>query len=301
MRKKWMMAGAGFGIGAMLLLVTGFTAMANTSGYDAYKTALKNTKAKTSLTAKVDMTVTDNGKEVLTGTSNFKLNQVLNSGSIAATMGNGTQTHSFQVFRQDGKVVFKNSEDDVYRVMEQNTPKWHREEGASNPPKVMEQVIDSLMGNIQELATVENEADGGKLAKLQLSGNQIPTVVNVLGTFIVSKAANHDQWDHSNWNQAETSSATHAKMKVDIPKLTDNITVEKIMLGAEISSDDVLEQQTADITIAGTDSSGNHHELDIHLKVNFTDFNQTVPEHIDLMGKKTQEIQKEGRKFGWHQ
>ncbi|WML38249.1 hypothetical protein RCG19_13555 [Neobacillus sp. OS1-2] len=67
MKKKWITAGTGLGIGAVLLLVSGFSAMANTNGYDAYKTALKNMKAKTSITTNVDLTITDNGKKLVTG------------------------------------------------------------------------------------------------------------------------------------------------------------------------------------------------------------------------------------------
>jgi hypothetical protein len=34
MKQKWLMMGASFGIGTVMLLVSGFSAMANTSGYD---------------------------------------------------------------------------------------------------------------------------------------------------------------------------------------------------------------------------------------------------------------------------
>ncbi|MGM0883768.1 MAG: hypothetical protein ACQEXQ_22390 [Bacillota bacterium] len=282
MKKKWWMAGGAFGIGAVMLLVSGFSAMASTSGYDAYKTALKKTKAATSLTAKMDLTVTDNGTKVLAGTSDIQLNRELNSGSVAAAFGDNTQTHSMNVFHQDGKVIFKSGDDEVYRVKEHNAPEWQDDGVAHNPPKAVEQVFDTLMGNIQELATLESASDGSKQAELHLSGSQIPAVANVLGTLAVSKLAEHDQ------------------RELSFPRLTDNIKVEKINLDAKINANNVLEQQSAEISITGTDDSGNHHVLAIQLHVDFSGFNQTVPERIDLTGKQIMEIENEETKRGWH-
>jgi hypothetical protein len=282
MKKKWLIAGGAFGIGAVMLLVSGFSAMASTSGYDAYKTAMKNTKAVSSLTANVELTVTDNGTKVLAGTSDIKLSQELKSGSMSATFGGNAKTHSLNVFRQDGKVIFKSSDNEVYRVQEHNASKWEEDGVAPNPPKAVEQVFETLMGNIRELATVESASNGGKHAVLHLSGSQIPAVANVIGTLAVSKLADSDHWN------------------VSFPKLTDNIKVEEINLDANINANNVLEQQLAEIKITGTDDSGNNHDLAIQLHIDFSGFNQTVPEKIDLTGKQIVEIQNEGTKSGWH-
>ncbi len=282
MKKKWWMAGGAFGIGAVMLLVSGFSAMASTSGYDAYKTALKNTKAETSLTSHMDLTVTHNGSKVLAGTSDIKMNRELDSGSMAAEFGDNAQTRSVNVFRQDGKVIFKSSDNEVYRVTEHNAPKWEQDGVAPNPPKAVEQVFDALVGNIRELATVESASDGGKQAELHLSGSQIPAVANVLGTLAVSKLAECEYWDLS------------------IPKLTDSIKVEEINLDAKINANNVLEQQTAEINITGTDDSGNKHALAFLLHIDFSGFNQTVPEKIDLTGKQILEIKNDGTNRGWH-
>jgi hypothetical protein len=282
MKNKWWMAGGAFGIGVAMLLVSGFSAMASTSGYDAYKTAVKNTKAVTSLTAIMDLTVTDNGTKVLTGTSHIKLNRELNSGSMAAAFDDQTQKHSLNVFRQDGKLIFKSSDNEVYRVKEQNASKWEQNGVAPNPPKAVEQVFDALMGNIRELATLESTSDGGKQAKLHLSGSQIPAVANVLGTLAVSKLADYKQWDLS------------------FPKLTDNIKVEEINLDAKINENNALERQSAEINVTGTDESGNKHVLAIQLNIGFSSLNETVPEKIDLTGKKLVEIQNQETNRGWH-
>lgn len=300
MRKKWLTAGVGFGIGAVMLLVSGYSALAETSGYDVYKAALKNTKAQTSLSANVDLTITDNGTKLLVGNAKIKLSHELNTGSVEANFDNGTQKHTLNVFRQDGKIIFKSGDQAVYQVMEHNTSEWQHEGVSQNPPKEVEQVFDALMGNMRELATVENESDGGKQAALHLTGSEIPAVANVLGTLVVSKVVGGDGWDHGKWNHAGNSSFAPSDMKVNLPKLTDNIKIEKINLDARINPDHVLEQQTAEINITGTDDSGKNHGLNIQVHVDFSDFNQTTPERIDLTGKQTLEIQHHGAKHGWH-
>jgi len=298
MRKKWVTVGVGFGIGAVMLVVSGFSAMANTSGYEAYKSALKTTKEVKSLTANVSMSITDNGTELLAGQANIKFNRDQNAGSVAATFGNQAQTHAMNVFRQEGNVIIKSGDDDVYRVMEQQGSEWQHEDGMPNPPKAAEQVFDALMGNIRELATVENGADGGKQAALHLSGSQIPAVVNALGSLVVSGAANG--WDHGEWNRGENASFKHPDLNVNLPKLTDNIQVETINLDAKINKDNVLEEQTAVINISGTDEAGKNHVLAIELDVDFSGFDQTVPERVDLTGKNVQHIEMEQTKRGWH-
>jgi hypothetical protein len=300
MRKKWLTTGVGFGIGTVMLFVSGFSAMANTSGYDAYKAALKNIKAETSLTANVNVAVTDNGTKLLSGNSNIKLNHELNTASMTATFGDSTQTHSLNVFRQDGKMIFKSSDNEVYQVMEQNTPKWQHNGDMQNPPKAAEQVFDMLMGNLKELATVESGSDGGKQAALHLSGSQIPTAVKALGALVVSKVTDSNHWGHGKWNHTENSSYTSSDLKVNIPKLVDNIKIDKINLDAKINSENVLEGQTVEINISGTDDSGKNHVLIIRLHIDFSSFNHTTPERIDLTGKQILEIHSDWTKRGWH-
>lgn len=280
MRKKWLTVGATFGIGAAMLAVGGISAMANTSGYDAYKEALKMTKSASSMTADVQLTVTDNGAKVLAGTASLKQNQASNAGSVSAEIGGGTETHSVKVFRQDGKVIVKSSDSEVYKVMDLNGSQW-RHDGSQNPPKAAEQIFNALLGNIRELATVESESDGGKHAALHLSGSQVPAVVNALGTLAVTKAAD-------------------AHPIASLPKLTDHIQVDRIDLDAQIGPDNMLKEQTAVIGITGKDGSGSEHEVMIQLRVDFSGLNQTVPERVDLSGKQTEQIQHDGAKRGWN-
>ncbi|MDR9857006.1 hypothetical protein RJP21_25765 [Paenibacillus sp. VCA1] len=302
MRKKWLPVAAGFGLGAVMLLSSGYSAMAGTSGYDAYKTAVKNTKTVQSMTSHVDMTVTDNGTKVLSGTAVIKMNHKLQTMSMSGSMNDGKQTHEMQAFRQDGKMIFKSGDQEEYRVVTQNAAKWQHQAGtdaAPGMPKAAEQVVDALMGNIRNLATVENESDGSKQAELHLSGSQIPAVVNALGSLVASKAGSGD-WEHKSWKQDAGASHPSSEWHPSLPKLTDHIQVEQINFDAKINPDQILERQTAEISITGTDDTGKKHDLSVQIHIGLSDYNQTTPDRVDLTGKPIKEMQSDGPKRGWH-
>lgn len=300
MRKKWLTMGAGLSVGAALFFVSGLSAMANTSGYEAYKTAVKNTKAETSLTAKVDVSLSDNGTKLLAGSANVKLNQAQNAGSVAANVSSGAQSFGLNVYRQDGKLIFKTSDNEIYRVKDQPASQKQFKGGQANLPKAAEQIIDTLMGNLRELATVENKADGSQQASLHLSGSQIPAVVNAIGTLIVSNAG-ECSGDSGKWGGPDRAPFPHPNLKPNVPKLTDNIQVDKIDLDAAISPKQILEQQTAEISVSGSDDAGKKHVLTLRLNVDFSGFDQTAPDKIDLQGKQTEAIKNDSFKRGWRE
>lgn len=305
MRQRWLTAGVGFGVGAVMLFASGFSAMANTSGYDAYKAALKNTQGATSMTADVAVTITDNGTKLVGATSNIMMMKKPNAGSIAVTLDDTQQTHAFNVFRQDGKVILKSGDSDVYRVIAQpagaSQRAWTSQHDgvAAHPPKAVEQVFDALMGNMRELATVETASDGGKHAALHLSGSQIPAVASALGSVIAANLVNCDQWQNPTWNHAGNAAFPSSDMKVNMPRLTDNVKVETVDLDAKINPDQRLEQQTAEINITGTDDAGQPHVLAIQLRIDFSGFDNTAPARVDLTGKQTQDVQPKAT-HDWH-
>src|SRR5690606_5984553 len=98
------------------------------------------TKASTSLATNVDLTISDNGKNIIEGTADLKVNKNQKAGSVAAEIGDSTEQHSINVYRQNGKVVFKNSENDVYKVKELDGTRWQQHGDQPHPPKAVVQV-----------------------------------------------------------------------------------------------------------------------------------------------------------------
>lgn len=311
MKQKWLMAGTGFALGAVLLAAGGLSAMANTSGYEAYKSALLNTKAQNNLTVQAAFSLTDNGANVLNGKAQAKWNPALSAASVDASLSDGTRSRQVNVYRQDGQVIVKTDDSDVYRVAEQHEPKWadpasdaDATAAPSRPPRAVLQLFDVLAGDMKELATVENKADGGKHAALHMSGSQIPAILNAVGSLAASGAGHHGPHGFS----AEDDDMDNAQMDAlhgSLPQLTDDVRVASVRLDADISADNVIEQQTARIVVTGKDADGANHELVLQLELDLTDVNRTVPERIDLTGKKTQTIEPgqnagPSRGWGWH-
>ncbi len=319
MKHKWLIAGTGFALGAIMLAAGGLSAMANTSGYEAYKSALLHTKAQANLTVQASFAVTDNGANVLTGEAKAKWNEAAESASVDASLTDGTQSRAVNVYRQDDKVIVKTDDSDVYRVAEAPKPKWADRDSKSGdaqagsntgapsqPPQAVLQLFDMLAGHMKELATVENTADGGKHAELHLTGSQIPAIVNAIGSLAASGAGHHGFGPHGiAAADAADNGAQPNALNCNLPQLTDDVRVASVKLDADIGADNVLEHQTARIVVTGTDADGLPHELALRLDLDFSDVNRTVPERIDLTGKTTEAIDRgqedgEARGWGWH-
>ena len=73
MKKKWLVLGSAVGISSIVMVTTGFSALASTSGYDAYKSALKNTKTVQNVAVQASAALQDNGNVLASANGNFKV------------------------------------------------------------------------------------------------------------------------------------------------------------------------------------------------------------------------------------
>jgi hypothetical protein len=281
MKNKWLTMGLSAGVGTAMLIVSGLSAMAGYSGYDAYKEALKNTKAMTSVTGNVNVLVRDNGAEVLRGDVNFKRNNEQQAAGAEMQISSGSQSHLVDVFHQNDKTIVKTSDSDVYKVFEQKgpVPKW-KNNHAQVAPEV-ENVIDAMVGNLRDRVTVEEQKDGNQHVSLHLSGTQIPAAVGALGSLAIKKVSNCP-------NQGTANSPY---IHVNLPKLTQNIHVTEVNLDAEINANHVINEQTAEIKIVGQDAQGAEHTLNVKTDLHFSGFNNTALVPLDLNGKKVEVVQ----------
>lgn len=310
MNKKWIKRGAVFGIGATLLLASGLSAMAGTSGYETYKAAINNTYAAESLTNQGTIVVTDNGKKIFSADLEVKLNKQTNALSADMAVTGTAEQKSFRVYKQDGKVIFTSDDTETYRVLPLSEEEGRFHDGEFQPPQHAEQVIKALVGNVTDLATVEELPSGGKHTSLHLSGNQIPAIVQAVGSIAAGHLSEAGQmsadgpWKAHMGSSGEDSQvpdqAHPALVDVDFPALTDNVKVEDIRLDAEISADQYVERQQGNITVSGTDATGNRHELVIAIDFDLSGFGQTTPDTVDLTGKQVETIEREDHTPPWH-
>ena len=89
------------GISGTLLLGSVYSISANTSGYDLYKSALKQTHTADSATVSMKLNVEDNQKSIFSADSIFESDSVNGVNSISTRLANETETTNMNMYKQD--------------------------------------------------------------------------------------------------------------------------------------------------------------------------------------------------------
>ena len=185
------------GISGTLLLGSVYSISANTSGYDLYKSALKQTHTADSATVSMKLNVEDNQKSIFSADSIFESDSVNEVNSISTRLANETETTNMNMYKQDGNwYVMKDGLDTVYKMDTSNNP--HHTNTAELQDDV-ENLIDVMTKNLQQQITVAEEKNGNHLVELDLTGKEIPLTANALSTLMIKHAVmiqdNNDQED----------------------------------------------------------------------------------------------------------
>ncbi|SDN75604.1 hypothetical protein SAMN04487897_104307 [Paenibacillus sp. yr247] len=294
MKKKWLMLGSAVGISSIVMVTTGFSAMASTSGYDAYKSALKNTKTVQNVAVQAAAALQDNGNVLASANGSFKVSLDTKTASGSAdVVAKGTQ-QSLSFYKQNDQTVLKSNASDVYFVKQEGMKK-HKTEKKLNEteiPQQVETVIDALVGNLKDYVAVDTKTDGSKEIAIQLDNAQIPTVVNALAPIAIKEATKGEN-DGENKDNAENANELPFKedyLKNAAPQLTQDIKIEKVSIKAMINANNYISHQEADVTVSGKDDSGTAHQVTLHLQADLSGYNSTTPETIDLAGKTVQTL-----------
>lgn len=276
--------------GGMMLAGTALASGSSSSGYDIYKEAFKNTRAVTSMTGKIAVTVTDNGNVLLKSDDLIKVNSNTKkmSGSFGLTAGD--QVKTVLVYRQDGQTITKFNDSEVYNVaavqpgLEKGPNKWSHKPENPELTKDMENVVDLLVGDYQNYISVDSKADGNKQVSLQMSDSQVSPLVNAAVSLAVRK--------HQNIGDAHPSPSALATAVGDqIPKLVDEIRVTNIDVKADIDNQNFFKEQTAKLTITGKDAAGKNHEVVVSVDLELSNLNNTTTDAVDLTGKEVKTLQ----------
>ncbi|MFC0329449.1 hypothetical protein ACFOLF_27140 [Paenibacillus sepulcri] len=295
-KKKWLSFGIPLTAGAVLLVASGFTASAGSAGYDAYKEALKTNTNVKSVTADVSVTVSDNGAEKLNAKAKLKLDKDQGGASGSLTLGGaGTEPIAVNMYHQNEQMIVKNGKDDMYYVIDpQGAPEHEQrrfgnhEPGWDGFPKELENVIDTLVGNVKQQVDLDEQADGVKHISLDLTGSQIPAAVNAIGSLLIKHAGSGAQGEHN--NAAGPADSIHQQLlggewQPQLPELAQDVRIEAVSLDALIGKDNRIQHQTVQIKAAGKDEAGADHTVTVTLDAGLSAYNSTSPEVIDLDNK----------------
>ncbi|WP_426450931.1 hypothetical protein ACP26L_02490 [Paenibacillus sp. S-38] len=276
-------------LGGVLLVTGGMSAMAGTSGYEAYKAALKQQHTVQSVTADVEVTVKDNGQALWQAVPHVKLDKAGHRASGEIGLGNGAGGERLSFYAGEGEgLALKNSTDETYYVVSEESKayrKHHREASEAGGPSAeeLEGIVDALAGGLKQQMTLDTKPDGSRQVELQLSAAQIPPVVQTLGALAV-KHAGDPEHRHEN-EAAEDLPRWFADSQPELPSLTQDIRIESFHLKAYIGPDGLLQGQVAELKVDGKDASGADHELALTVQVKLSGHNATAPDTVDLTGK----------------
>jgi hypothetical protein len=301
MKKNKLKFGIPLAAGAVLLLVSGFTASAGTSGYEVYKEALKNNTGVKSVTANVGVSVTDNGQDLIDAKANLKLDKESKAASgLIQLGGSGTESRTLNVYHQDEKLIVKNSTSNVYYLVQPKDGQGHphkefkhQAEGKSGPPKELENVIDALVGNLQQQIGLQQQSDGSKDVSLHLTGSQIPAVANAIGSLMIKHASGAHESHELSAMEKDGNIAQQllgGEWKPQLPALTQDVRMESVNIDASIGQDNRIKHQTVELAFEGKDAAGKVHDITITLDASFEGYNSTTPDQADLAGKQVQTI-----------
>lgn len=304
MKKKWLMLGSAIGVSSIVMVTTGFSALASTSGYDAYKSALKNTKTVQNVAVQAAAALQDNGSVLVSANGNFKMSLDTKTASGNADVVANGNSQSLSIYKQNDQTVLKSSASDVYFVKQEGAKK-HKVEKKLNEteiPQQVETVIDALVGNLKDFVAVDTKDDGSKEIAIQLDNAQIPAVVNAIAPIAIKEATKEENDGEKNDDAANPNKLPFKEdfLKNAAPQLTQDIKIEKVSMKATVNANNYISHQEADLTVSGKDDSGTVHQVNLHLQADLSGFNSTSPDTIDLAGKTVQTLKNDhhGRQQG---
>ncbi|MFW2488209.1 hypothetical protein ACN077_06480 [Clostridium chromiireducens] len=263
--------------GCMLLAVTVSASASGASGYETYKSAVRELVTTRNATFSTSFEVKDNGNTDISGNSVEKLEGTNSSSNIEVKIGDVTK--DTETSRVDGKIVIK--EGDNYYSMgnsaKGNIGRGNRKiDASSSRAKLGEMVLDTLVGDVKNQFVV----DGDEIS-VKLEGAQIPELAK-----LAISAAVEEQNDKKSYNKGEFANDELRKAISDIPTLK-NVDIKSLSLTAKVDGN-TLSENDVKIVIAGEDEKGVSHEFELSANTAVSNVNSTKADSIDTTGKQVQ-------------
>lgn len=266
-----------------------YSTLANNSGYDAYKEALKETHKIKSAVANMEMSITNNGKllQDVTVQSMYNLEEERRSSNI--NLKTPDQTVQLEINSEEKQIYVDNDQTETTYVFEstrdrEEIKKSHERFHNKELMKIAELVVDTLTRPLHDSFVTGPE----NTISVNLTNEEIPTVFHAIGSYMVKKGfGSHSDIEMTTDDYPFLTNS----YQQEFPALTDEITFEQIKVVAQLTEAGLLKNQQAFFLIAGKDQEGKSHTLDIQFDISFENINETTVAPLNLDGKKLETIQ----------
>jgi len=260
-----------------LVATTALADIANKSGYDQLKDALKVTAQQSSekfdsYTMDFSMVMKDNGKAVTSQNSIQKYDRSKSATeNISSGLNMNGSKYNSQVYSDKATQIRVSQDDPTYYVTD--FPEGRTEEAFSNPFKEdsagdIEKIADAVVGSLKDHVVVTENSDGSKGLEGSLTEVQIPSLVNAVASLQLKQL-------FTSGNQDST-----------MPRLTKDVFVKEVTGSAKVNKDGVMESILGTAVLSGKDEQGTVHDVTLEILAKLTDVNSTVVTKPDLTGKK---------------
>jgi hypothetical protein len=284
MNKKIVAIAMSLVISGGVLIGTAYTNASQLSGYEAYKSSIRDTAILKNETANFNISLKDNNVNLVDVTTNVKINSAANAMSQTTTVKTSSGSETFTTFIKNDKSISKSSISEVYTVRENSHYTIRKEHERMNPQviKNVETVVDILSGNMKDNVVVSSNADGTKNISVSLNESQIIPLVNAIASIVMVTSSNEPMHNEK---------AGSLDVKNMIPQLAREIKVKSVNITGNINKDNIINNEVAKIVLIGKDANDVIHSVAIDAALNLSNINATTPDTIDLTGKQVK-IQK---------
>lgn len=278
MNKKIVAIAMSLVISGGVLIGTAYTNASQLSGYEAYKSSIRDTAILKNETANFNISVKDNNVNLVDVTTNVKINSAANALSQATTVKTSNGSETFTTFIKDDKSISKSSISEVYTVRENSHYTIRKEHEKMNPQviKSVETVVDILSGNMKDNVVVSSNVDGTKKISVSLNESQIIPLVNAIASIVMVTSSNEPMHNEK---------AGSLDLKNMIPQLAREIKVKSVNITGNINKDNIINNQVTKIVLSGKDANDLTHSVEIDAALNLSNINATTPDTMNLTGK----------------
>ncbi len=264
-----------FTLGTLLVASTALADIANKSGYDQLKDALKVTAEQSSekfdsFTMDYSLAMKDNGKTLMTENEVRKYDR---SKSASENISSGQRLngdkHNSNSYSDTKTQIRVSDIDPIFYVTEYT--KGRNEESFTNPFKEdktvdLEKIADAIVGSLKDHVVVTENPDGSKGLAGSLSKVQIPSLVNAVASYSLKQEFNGNQ--------------------DNMPHLTKDVFVKEVKGTAKVNKDGVMENILGTAVLSGKDEQGTVHDVTVEILAKLSGINSTTVTKPDLTGKK---------------
>ncbi|MDR3596348.1 hypothetical protein [Clostridium sp.] len=266
--------------GCMLLSITVAASASSGSGYDTYKSAVKDLMSTSNATFSTTFEVKDNGNANISGTSVEKLEDA-NMSSVT-DIKNGDAATETETSRIDGKTIIKNGDNYYSRDSKGNGKNDKMEkkfDSSSSKAKLEEMVLDTLVGDVKNQFVVD-----GDTISVNLEGTQIPELAKLAISAAVEERNNKKDYN----NKGGTGNDGFKEALNSIPNLK-NVDIKSLSMTAKVDGNTLTENDVKAV-ISGEDENGVSHEFEVSVDTAVSAVNSTKADSIDTTGKQVQTL-----------